>query len=277
MSTQVAEQKQQFTLAPQTIEEALKFAEMLSKSNLVPKDFQGNSGNILVAVQWGAELGLQPMQSMQNIAVINGRPSLWGESVIALVKASPLCEYVIEEVTDNGATCKVKRKGELEQVRYFTVDDAKKANLWGKQGPWSQYPKRMLQMRARSWALRDVFPDVLRGMPIAEELQDMPSEKDITPSSQPSAQPQEPQEPVMLDDTTFHTIAAKYKQSIVDGKKTVDDFVIWVEKKGAFMTAEQKEEVSSWAVKQPQTVEGEAEQVDDSFTAAYEQAEQGQA
>ena len=277
MSTQVAEQKQQFTLAPQTIEEALKFAEMLSKSNLVPKDFQGNSGNILVAVQWGAELGLQPMQSMQNIAVINGRPSLWGDSVIALVKASPLCEYVIEEVTDNGATCKVKRKGELEQVRYFTVDDAKKANLWGKQGPWSQYPKRMLQMRARSWALRDVFPDVLRGMPIAEELQDMPSEKDITPSSQPSAQPQEPQEPVMLDDTTFHTIAAKYKQSIVDGKKTVDDFVIWVEKKGAFMTAEQKEEVSSWAVKQPQTVEGEAEQVDDSFTAAYEQAEQGQA
>lgn len=274
MSTQITEQKQQFTLAPQTIEEALKFAEMLSKSNLVPKDFQGNSGNILVAVQWGAELGLQPMQSMQNIAVINGRPSLWGDSVIALVKASPLCEYVIEEVNDNGATCKVKRKGELEQVRYFTVDDAKKANLWGKQGPWSQYPKRMLQMRARSWALRDVFPDVLRGMPIAEELMDTPTEKDVTPQNQPSAQPQEP---VMLDDATFHAIAKKYKQSIVDGKKTVDDFIIWVETKGAKMTAEQKEEVSSWAVKQPQTVEGEAEQVDDSFTAAYEQAEQGQA
>jgi len=270
MSTALSESKTGFSLAPQNIEEALKFADMLSKSNLVPKEFIGNPGNILVAIQWGMELGLQPMQSMQNIAVINGRPSLWGDSVLALVKASPTCEYVVEEVGDNGATCKVKRRGEPEQVRHFTVEDAKKASLWGKQGPWTNYPKRMLQVRARSWALRDVFPDVLRGMPIAEELQDMPSEKDVTPAQEPA---NTKAEPVTLDDATFKTIADKYRESVANGKKTVEGFVAWIESKGALMTDKQKKEVASWAVKKPDVVEGEATTVTDDFTSAYEQAE----
>lgn len=178
--TEFSPQQPTFSLAPRDIKEALAFAEMLSKSNMVPKDFIGNPGNILVAVQWGMELGLQPMQAMQNIAVINGRPSLWGDSVIALVKASPTCEYIIEEVGDDSATCRVKRRGEPEQERSFSTADAKAAGLLGKQGPWTQYRKRMMQMRARSWALRDVFPDVLRGMPIAEEVMDM--EKEINPA-----------------------------------------------------------------------------------------------
>ena len=182
--TEFSPQQPTFSLAPRDIKEALAFAEMLSKSNMVPKDFIGNPGNILVAVQWGMELGLQPMQAMQNIAVINGRPSLWGDSVIALVKASPTCEYIIEEVGDDSATCRVKRRGEPEQERSFSMADAKAAGLLGKQGPWTQYRKRMMQMRARSWALRDVFPDVLRGMPIAEEVMDM--EKEINPMPAPA-------------------------------------------------------------------------------------------
>src|SRR5690606_10728351 len=144
-----------------SLDEAMRFAEILAKSSIVPKDFSGNPGNILVAIQWGLELGLQPMQAMQNIAVINGRPALWGDAVIALVRSSPLCEYIYE--TDDGetATCRVKRRGEEEQVRTFSMADAKAANLLGKAGPWTQYPKRMRQMRARAFALRDVFPDVL--------------------------------------------------------------------------------------------------------------------
>jgi hypothetical protein len=170
-----------FSLAPKDLAEALQFAEILSKSNIVPKEFIGNPGNILVAVQWGMELGLQPMQAMQSIAVINGRPTLWGDAVIGLVRSSPLCEYVIEEDLGDKSVCRVKRRGEDEQARIFTDDDAKKAGLQGKAGPWTQYPKRMRQMRARSWALRDVFPDVLRGMPIAEEVMDT-EVRDITPS-----------------------------------------------------------------------------------------------
>lgn len=175
--------KPQFSLAPRDLAQAIEFAGILSKSNMVPKEFVGNPGNILVAIQWGMELGLQPMQAMQNIAVINGRPSLWGDAVIGIVKASPACEYVVEEVTDTTATCRVKRRGEPEQSRTFTMEDATKAGLKGKQGPWTQYPKRMMQMRARSWALRDVFPDVLRGMPVAEEVMDYsPVEREINPA-----------------------------------------------------------------------------------------------
>lgn len=174
--------RQQLDLSPQTFEQALTFCDYLAESDLVPKDFKGKPANCLIAIQWGAELGLKPLQALQNIAVINGRAGLWGDAVIALVRSSPLCEYITE--TDDGktATCRVKRRGEGEEVRTFSVDDAKAAGLSGKQGPWTQYPKRMRQMRARAFALRDVFPDVLKGMPIAEELMDIdPAAKEPVP------------------------------------------------------------------------------------------------
>lgn len=166
-------------LTPQTIGEAIELANLMSKSGIVPKDYQGNPGNIIVAIQWGAEIGLPPLQAMQNLAVINGRPALWGDAVIALVRGSGLLESIEEDMTDTSATCTVKRKGEPAVSRTFAMEDAKRAGLSGKQGPWTQYPKRMLQMRARAWALRDVFPDVLRGVHVAEEAQDMPAERDM--------------------------------------------------------------------------------------------------
>jgi hypothetical protein len=173
------QQKQNFSLTPQSLSEAMEFAAMMSKSSIVPKDYQNNPGNILVAIQWGMELGLQPMQSMQNIAVINGRPAIWGDAMLALVRGSGLLESINEKISDTGCVCTVKRKGEDPVIREFTTEDAKKAGLQGKQGPWSQYPKRMLQLRARAFALRDVFPDVLRGIHIAEEAQDIPPEKNM--------------------------------------------------------------------------------------------------
>lgn len=169
-----------FSLAPQTLDEAMAFANMMAKSPFVPKDYQGQPGNVLVAVQWGAEIGLQPLQAMQNLAVVNGRPSIWGDAMIALVRGSGLLESIQEDIAGDEATCTVKRRGEPTTSRTFTMEDAKKAGLAGKQGPWTQYPKRMLQMRARAWALRDVFPDVLKGVYIAEEARDMQAEKDIT-------------------------------------------------------------------------------------------------
>lgn len=175
------------SLAPQTFEQALTFANYLADSDMVPKDFKGKPGNCLIAMQWGAEVGLQPLQALQNIAVINGRPSLWGDSLIALVRASPACEYILEEDDGKTATCRVKRRGEPEQARTFSMDDAKAAGLQGKQGPWSQYPKRMRQMRARAFAMRDVFPDVLRGMPVAEEVMDIPKDMGKAEVVEPAA------------------------------------------------------------------------------------------
>ena len=159
--------------APQNLTEAMKFCEMLAESSIIPKDFRGKPGDILVAIEWGMEVGLKPMQALNNIAVINGRPSIWGDSALALVRASGLLEYIDEKVEGDTAVCRVKRKGEPEVVRTFSMEDAERAGLLKKPGPWQQYPKRMLQMRARAWALRDTFPDVLSGIAIAEEVQDI--------------------------------------------------------------------------------------------------------
>jgi hypothetical protein len=108
---------------------------------------------------------------------VNGRPSVYGDAALAVCKASAVCEYVIESIEGDGdqmvATCTAQRRGYPQPtVVRFSVSDAKKASLWGKTGPWSQYPRRMLQMRARGFALRDAFPDVLKGLVTAEEAQD---------------------------------------------------------------------------------------------------------
>ena len=168
-------------LALQTMGEAMAFATMVAKSDFAPKDFKGKPESCLLAIQHGSEVGLSPMQSLQSIACINGRPSVWGDAALALVMGSPVCEYVRERVDGDGdamvATCEAKRRGYPDaNVTKFSVADAKKAGLWGKTGPWTQYPKRMLQLRARGFALRDAFPDVLKGLVTAEEAQDYPTQ-----------------------------------------------------------------------------------------------------
>lgn len=179
------------TLNPTNMTEAMEFSKFLSTSTHIPKDFQGNPNNILVAIQWGYEIGLAPMQALQNIAVINGRPSLWGDSMIAVCKAHPdwrgISETYIEE--EDKAVCIVKRHvhGEIEETRSeFSYKDAQRANLTNKPGPWKNYPKRMLQLRARGFALRDAFPDAIKGLITTEEAIDYPEKKEprnVTESS----------------------------------------------------------------------------------------------
>ena len=190
------------TLAPQTMGEAMEFSKMVASSGMVPTNYKGKPQDVLVAVQWGYELGLQPLQALQNIAVINGKPSVYGDAALALVKNDPRCAGVSEWVEGEGdkrtAYCKVKRRyqEEIEETtKSFSVEDAKRARLWGRQGPWSQYPDRMLTMRARGFALRDAFPDALKGVVTAEEAQDYPTEPvNITPRANPLDAIEAPQE-----------------------------------------------------------------------------------
>jgi hypothetical protein len=180
MTTEISTQTQPRGLALQTFADAMKFGETVANSDFAPKDFRGKPASCMLAIQAGAEIGLAPLQALQSIAVVNGRPAVFGDAALAVCKASPVCEYVIESIDGDGdqmvATCEAKRRGYPKStVVRFAVADAKKANLWGKAGPWSQYPKRMLQMRARGFALRDAFPDVLKGLVTAEEAADYPT------------------------------------------------------------------------------------------------------
>lgn len=161
-------------LVPQTLEEAFRVSQAIASSGLAPRGMD-KPETIMVAIMAGAELGLAPFQALQSFAVVNGRPTLWGDGLMAVARSQGIKarEWIEGEGDQTIAHCEVTRPdtGEIIQ-RAFSVSDAKKAALWGKAGPWQSYPKRMLQMRARAWALRDGCADMLRGFQVREEIED---------------------------------------------------------------------------------------------------------
>lgn len=176
-----------FSMTPRNLDEAMQFAKIMADSDLVPKDFKGKPGNILVAIQKGLEIGLSPMSALESIAVINGRASLWGDGMLALVQASPVYEWHDEsQSTPQKGVCIIKRKGHPEHRSEFSLEDAKRAGLLSKPGPWTQYTSRMLTLRARAFALRDKFADALKGLPMAEEAMDLPAREPITAEVAPT-------------------------------------------------------------------------------------------
>ena len=130
----------------------------------------------LIRLQAGLELGLTPIWSLTNIMVTNGRPSVWGDALLGIVLRHPDCQDVIETMEGEGekltAVCEVHRRGRQPIKRTFSVADAKRAGLHGR-NVHNSYPSRMLQMRARSWACRDAFADALRGLSVIEEVRDI--------------------------------------------------------------------------------------------------------
>jgi hypothetical protein len=195
MTTEISTQRAG-GLALQSFDDAFRFAKMVAASDFPPKDFKGKPESCLLAIQHGSEVGLSPMQSLQSIAVINGRPTIWGDAALALVQSSSQCLYVREYTEGDGdsltAVCEVQRRGYPQPtVAKFSVADAKKASLWGKSGPWTQYPSRMLGLRARGFALRNAFADALRGLVTAEEAQDYQTPEPVreTPREQVVVRP----------------------------------------------------------------------------------------
>ena len=155
----------------------MRIAQAVHAARMAPKGMD-TPEQCMVAILHGLEVGLTPLAALQRIAVVNGRPTIWGDGALALVRASGLAERIVERIEGDGpvnwtAVCEVMRKGEAEPViRTFSVEDAKRARLWGKAGPWTDYPRRMLQMRARAFALRDAFADVLGGLYLQEEIEE---------------------------------------------------------------------------------------------------------
>jgi len=202
------------------MDDLYRFATAVSKSGLAPKGIETPEA-IFVALEMGLEVGLPMMAALQNIAVINGRPAIWGDAQLAVVRSTgelALFEEWYEEkgkrLTRNpmafsdetAAVCRVQRQGYEPAETAFSVSDAKRANLWGKSGPWSQYPARMLKHRARSFALRDQFGDALRGLRTVEEVQDDPvaTARNVTPPmfAAPAPEPEPTPEPAPVAEVT---------------------------------------------------------------------------
>lgn len=174
-----------------SLDEAFRFAEAVAQSGVAPSGLK-TPVSVLVVMQMGMELGYTPMQAIRNVwAGPDGKPNEYVESAWARVLASGLVEDWSQEVDDRKATFKVKRKGvKSELVSTFTFDQAERAGISKPGGNWHRYRERMLLARAKGYAIKDAFPDVVRGMEIADRPADdyyrgPERAKDVTPPSTP--------------------------------------------------------------------------------------------
>jgi hypothetical protein len=165
-----------FATMPATTQDAIRVAELIAGSDLAPACYKGKPGNTYIAMQMGGEIGLSPMKSIQSIAVINGKPCLYGDvgKALLLKHGCRIEERDVKEIKKLGeGCCKITRPdGSKPIIRTFSIDDAKEASLWGKAGPWTQYPYRMLAWRAFWFAARDAGADFLGGLAGSEEVRD---------------------------------------------------------------------------------------------------------
>lgn len=179
---------------PSDVESLYRYAKIVVKSGLAPAGLD-TAEKVVIAAETGVELGLPIQAAIRSIYVVHGVPALKGDAAKALVFNSGLLEKFSEKVEGEGdqmfAIVTVKRKGFEETSRTFSIWEAKRAGLIKpekKSSAWIAYPERMLKYRALGFILRDVFPDVLLGVHIAEEI-DAPTE------SQPKVERVAPSDP----------------------------------------------------------------------------------
>lgn len=180
-----------------TLEDLKRLAAYILESGLAPRG--DKLADIVVKIQAGLEIGFSPMRSLAVLTVINGRVGIMGDAARALVQSKGVLKpgtAIVCEIEGTGdarvGVCTTWRKGWPAALSTkFSVADAKLAKLWGKAGPWSEYPNRMLLYRPLGFHLRDHYSDVLMGLTLAEELRDFPpaTAEQTAPAAAPDAAP----------------------------------------------------------------------------------------
>lgn len=198
--------------AMESIESAMKYADILLKSKLVPNHFfeKGSDGKpdynkgkpeaIVLVLQHGMEVGLSVTQSLQQVVPVNGLISIKGDGAKSLILTSGICDVWDERISGSieagDYACEIysKRRDGKEKTVKFTLNDAIRADLfytdaqlkamqsagdWQqkkanafKYSAWYKYPTRMVGYRCIGFISRDLYPDVLQGMVTTEEAQD---------------------------------------------------------------------------------------------------------
>ncbi len=203
-------------LEPSTAEQAFWLATQLVKSGLLGKGITKPEAAFAVILA-GRELGLTAMQSLRSIHIIEGKPCLSADLMVALVKRSPVCKsFKLVESTNTVATYSAERVGEGVTTMSFTMDDAKLAGVTGKQN-WKTYPAAMLRARCIAALARVVYPDLLMGIYEQDEIGQtnaMPSQRE----SGPIASAPVVTEAVIVDDEVVDFWGAR-----LDAAENMDD------------------------------------------------------
>lgn len=174
-----------------TLDQQWRLAQYFAASKILPSHFN-TPEKIFTAMQVCYEMNLHPLTAMAKMYIVNGRISFFGDMPLSLCYRSGKVDGIfyeyytnkdgkvidLENISDEvyASVSEAKRVGTDKTVRrFFTVDNAKQAGIWG-QKVWALYPFLMLKYRSRSILIKDLFPDCLNGMAIAEyDFDQMPS------------------------------------------------------------------------------------------------------
>lgn len=173
--------------------DTVRYAELLAKSGLLPREYRQNSSNVLFAVEYGRTLGITPIAAITGIHVIDGKPCASAGLMGALVRKAGHKLRVSGD--DTSAVAQIIRADDPDHTFEvtFTIEDARRADLTGK-GNWRKYPRSMLKARAISAVARDACEDVLFGLHYTPEELGAVVDQDgnpieAAPSSYPAPQP----------------------------------------------------------------------------------------
>lgn len=147
------------------LKERADYIARLAPSTILPTAYRGNAANAFVAAETGAALGLEPLQALASIAVINGRATLSSDLMAAVIRRAGHTLRIVENSPESVTATLIRADDrKFEFTVTWDKDKAVKAGLWGQRGPWSQYPTQMLRARAITEVARQGASEALMGM-----------------------------------------------------------------------------------------------------------------
>lgn len=158
----------------------MEMSTFLASSNIIPASFQRRPENVLVAVDLASRMGLSPIMVMQNLYIVQGKPSWSGQAIAGLIRSSGQfsnveVNFVGEEGKDSwGCFISAERNGKRLKGATVTISMAKKEGWYQKNGSkWQTIPELMLTYRAYAFFGRQFAPELSMGLHTLEEMEDV--------------------------------------------------------------------------------------------------------
>lgn len=154
-----------FSYITANLQERAAYIARIAPSTIIPTAYRGNPANAFVAAETGAALGLEPLQALASIAVINGRATLSSDLMAAVIRRAGHTLRIVENSPESVTATLIRSDDKTFKFEVtWDKNKAMKAGLWGQRGPWSQYPAQMLRARAITEVARQGASEVLMGM-----------------------------------------------------------------------------------------------------------------
>lgn len=153
---------------PNVVNAKINYAQQLATAGLLPRDYQRNPGNLLLAVEYAESVGIHPMTAITGLHIMNGKPTASASLISSLVRRAGHKLRVSGD--DKSATAQIIRTDDPDYTFTvtWTIDMAKRAGLLGN-ATWGKYPEAMLRARAITQVARDACPEALNGVQYTPE------------------------------------------------------------------------------------------------------------